>query len=667
MPLLDTTGNNTADAYQGGSAVVPNYIENVFSTWLYNGTSATQTITNGIDLSTKGGLVWVKNRTTGASYHGLFNTASNYLSSNNSGGITNDTTSVNAFSSTGFQLGNDSTASPYFNTTSNNYVSWTFKKQPKFYDYVTYTGNGSSTNNVSHNLGSVPGFIVLKRTDSTSNWAVAASDGAGNYLQLTLNLTDASTTSTTTSNIANSTTLNVGYMGVHFYGSINVSGATYVAYLFASNAGGFGVSNTDNVITCGSYTGTGSNPGPTINLGYEPQFIIVKNITEAFDWLMYDNMRGMPVSNVNTSNTKFLRPNTSGAEAGGATISPTATGFQINTTYAGTNTTGDTYIYIAIRRGPMKVPTVGTSVFSPVARTGTSANATVTAGFAPDLVFPKERTTGVGTWFDKLRGITQYFYPSSAATENSTAAYGDVITAFTNTGMTVGADATFTYVNNSGEPMINYFFQRAPSFFDEVCYTGNGSTQNINHNLGVIPELVIFKNRSVVANWRVCFDFTSTDNNNAVLNTTANANRYNYGLLIFNSKPTSTVLPLYSYSDTNGSGNSIVAYLFATCAGVSKVGTYIGNGTTQAIACGFSGGARFVLIKQTDGGSDWYVYDTARGMTTLTDPYLLINSTAAEVATLGAVTSTTGGFSLNSAISNTTNYSGSSYLFLAIA
>ena len=117
----------------------------------------------------------------------------------------------------------------------------------------------------------------------------------------------------------------------------------------------------------------------------------------------------------------------------------------------------------------------------------------------------------------------------------------------------------------------------------------------------------------------------------------------------------------------NGSGTTYVAYLFATCPGVSYVGSYTGNGTTQAIACGFTGGARFVLIKRTDSTGDWYVYDTARGMTSVTDPYLLLDSTAAETATLGSVTSTTGGFTVNAAILAAINTSSATYIFLAIA
>ena len=93
-----------------------------------------------------------------------------------------------------------------------------------------------------------------------------------------------------------------------------------------------------------------------------------------------------------------------------------------------------------------------------------------------------------------------------------------------------------------------------------------------------------------------------------------------------------------------------------------------GNGSTQTINCGFgAGGARFVLIKRIDDVGDWYMYDTARGMTVLTDPYLLVNSTAAEVATLGSVTTVSTGFALNATILAAINTNAASYIFLAIA
>jgi hypothetical protein len=127
----------------------------------------------------------------------------------------------------------------------------------------------------------------------------------------------------------------------------------------------------------------------------------------------------------------------------------------------------------------------------------------------------------------------------------------------------------------------------------------------------------------------------------------------------------STVFSVFNIAAFNS--DNVVAYLFATCAGVSKVGTYTGNGTTQTINCGFAAGARFVLIKRTDSTGNWYVYDTARGMTTLTDPYLLLNSTAAESATLGSVTTVTTGFAVNAAILAAINTNAATYIFLAIA
>ena len=72
---------------------------------------------------------------------------------------------------------------------------------------------------------------------------------------------------------------------------------------------------------------------------------------------------------------------------------------------------------------------------------------------------------------------------------------------------------------------------------------------------------------------------------------TDEVNRWN------DTAPTSSVFSVGTGTATNGSGETYIAYLFATVAGVSKVGSYTGNDTGQNIDCGFSSGARFVLIK----------------------------------------------------------------------
>ena len=114
-------------------------------------------------------------------------------------------------------------------------------------------------------------------------------------------------------------------------------------------------------------------------------------------------------------------------------------------------------------------------------------------------------------------------------------------------------------------------------------------------------------------------------------------------------------------------GEAHVAYLFATCAGVSKVGSYTGTATTKQIDCGFTAGARFVLIKRTDSTGDWYVYDSARGIVSGNDPYLLLNSTAAEVTGTDYVDTYNAGFELSSTAPAGLNANGGTYIFLAIA
>jgi hypothetical protein len=150
------------------------YIEDTFSTYLYTGNNTTQTITNGIDLAGEGGLVWIKARsgTYPTGYHVLNDTVrgpAKALFTNTTGGQNTSASLLTAFTSTGFSVG-DSTD---VNGGTTNIASWTFRKAAKFFDVVTYTGtNSAGSQTLSHSLGSVPGSIIVKRTDSAGNWRI---------------------------------------------------------------------------------------------------------------------------------------------------------------------------------------------------------------------------------------------------------------------------------------------------------------------------------------------------------------------------------------------------------------------------------------------------------------------------------------------------------------
>jgi len=655
MPLQATSGAASYDAFGGGAAAVPQYIEDVFSTYLYTGNGTTNTIVNGLDLSGKGGLVWIKGRNT-AYTHLLFTSGltsnSYYMQSNGTNGQSNGSPDFNGFNSNGFTLEAPIELSgTALNGNGNSFVSWSLRKQPKFFDIQTWTGTGSNRT-ISHALGSVPACIMVKRTNSSStNWAVYHRS-LENTQYLVLNSTAAAATGATW---WNSTTPTSAVFSLGTDASVNASGGTYIAYIFAHDAGGFGLTGTDNVISCGSFS-TNASTTTSVNLGYEPQWLMIKRTDGVGNWYMLDNMRGLAVA----GNQPFLLANSSNAEASsGYNAIPTATGFDVPIT-SNFNESGYQYIYIAIRRGPMKVPTDATKVFSPNIWSGTGTTQQITTGFFPDMFIGINRGAVHARTYatDILRGLGVTLATNLINAENSESGNTFNMTGYSNNNGNL--NSTF----GGGQTYVGEFFKRAPSFFDEVCYTGTGSAQALTHNLTVVPEMMIVKRRdsATAGSWFVYTSFIGNDGYLALNDTTA----ADYWINIWNdTTPTSTQFTVGSY--LSQSGGTHVAYLFATCAGVSKVGSYTGNGTTQTINCGFTGGARFVLIKRTDAVGDWYTYDTARGMTVLTDPYLLMNSTAAEVATLGSVTTVSTGFALNSTILAAINVNGGSYIFLAIA
>ena len=642
---------------------LPKYIEDVFSTYLYTGTGAAQTITNGINLSGNGGLVWSKARSISQN-NSLIDTVrgngSILYSDLNSAADTGVTTGVTAFNTTGYALGSGS----FINQSGATYASWTFREQPKFFDVVTYTGNGVAGRTVAHNLGSVPGCIIVKMvTLAGYKWRVyhVGANGGVNPQNYALSLNESAAQEDDL--YWNDTAPTATEFTVGSYGQVNNSGSTFVAYLFAHNAGGFGLNGTDNVISCGSYTGGGT---PQINLGYEPQWVMVKQATypaspsNAGAWYIVDNMRTFPYA----GSSNALEANLANGENGWFNVNfivPTATGFNITYPASGggseINDTGQTYIYVAIRRGPMAVPTVGTSVFTPIEWSGAD-NQTLTPGFPPDLVIQNANINSTPSgfyWGSRMQGNTAFLTSASTGAEGSFNSWQ-----FNKT------TGTFTQSITTGTlgTSIDYFFRRAPSVFDQVCYTGDGaSPRSITHNLGVAPELMIVKKRNTGDAWAVGAPAIGATKElwlNSAIAAYTDAQT-------FSSTPTSTVFNIGFNGEVNTSGGTYVAFLFATCAGVSKVGSYTGTGAAQTINCGFTAGARFVLIKRTDSTGDWYVWDSARGIIPSNDPYLLLNSTAAQVTGTDYIDTTSVGFDITSTAPAAINASGGTYIFLAIA
>jgi hypothetical protein len=642
-----------------GNAGESLYVEDVFSTYLYTGTGAAQTITNGIDLDGEGGLVWTKGRNASQS-HGLWDTdrgVTKYLVSENTNAQATYS-GLTAFNSNGFTLGSGNE----WNQSGNTFASWTFRKAEKFFDVVTYTGDGVAGRTVAHNLGSVPAMMIVKCSTTPTGWAVYHSSlGATKYLQL-----DVTSAAGTSSVFWNNTAPTDSVFTVGSSPWINTNGDTYVAYLFASDAGGFGDDGDESIIKCGSYTGNGSTDGPEIDLGFEPQFILLKNADAATsggiicNWRIYDAMRGWTTGGEEAR----LFPNLSIAENSNDDMDITATGFKVTNDQGSVNGSGQTIIYIAIRR-PMKTPESGTEVFSPNIWTGDGSPEVITTGFSPDVSLGINRgAVHASTYLSsRLTGMGSYLSTTTTAAENS-----DTASVLSMDGITINS-GNLTSGFGGGQTYVGEFFKRATGFFDVAAYTGNGTAgRTVAHNLGVAPEMMIVKVRSIAEPWVVYHTGLNggvTPQNYHIRLTNgveaADSDIWN------NTAPTSSVFTTGGNDKVNANTQTYISYLFATLAGVSKVGSYTGTAADLNVDCGFSAGARFILIKRTDSTGDWYVWDSARGIVAGNDPYLLLNSTAAEVTGTDYIDPLSSGFTVTSSAPAALNASGGTYIFLAIA
>jgi len=270
------------------------------------------------------------------------------------------------------------------------------------------------------------------------------------------------------------------------------------------------------------------------------------------------------------------------------------------------------------------------SAFDAVTYNGTGSTFVSPSGlaFAPDLVWVKSRSQNIShVLSDTVRGTGEVL-----CSNNTRAGSPDsFLTNFNQDGFTLNTSIT---ANNSGSTYVAWAWQASSTSstntngsitstvranpqagFSIVSFVNASGTnqETVGHGLGVVPKMIIAKNRDTnVNNWGVY--------HSSVCDTTSKFLRLNTtDAVVTFSTVWGASLPTPSVFGVTGGGLSVasvnmIAYCFAEIDGYSKFGSYAGNASTDGpfVYCGFR--PRFLMIKRTDSAEPWIIKDTARSI-----------------------------------------------------
>ena len=345
--------------------------------------------------------------------------------------------------------------------------------------------------------------------------------------------------------------------------------------------------------------------------------------------------------------------------------------------------------------------------------TGAASRPVTNLGFKPDFVWIKNRSSGSYSHqlFDSVRGASAgCLYSDLTNAQDS----NFPITSFDTSGFTLGSSASlasqsYASQNGSGSNYVGWAWKaggnsntynindvgyatasaagltagtitptgasvNTKSGFSIITYTGNGTSgATVSHGLGNTPGLLIVKRRSntgSTANWAV-WHSSLTAGYNLFLNSTDNAQAYSPSRFT-STIPTSTVFSLGSGDETNYSGGTFVAYLWAEIPGFSKFGTYTGNGSTGAdgpfVWIGFR--PKWIMFKCSSssqgGNASWRIFDAVRNPYNIVAEQLQADFSDAAASGANDFDFTSNGVKIRYN-SSAYNASGATYIYMAFA
>jgi hypothetical protein len=599
-----------------------------FNTVLYRGDGSGQSVT-GVGFSPD--LVWIKNR-TGTQWHSLFDPirgAGQRLFSNDTSAEDFNAGAVQSWDSDGFTVGNNTSV----NLSGGSFVAWCWdagaNNASTGHSSVTYSGN-SGVQRIS-GFPFSPDLVWIKGRDVAENhYIVDTVRGAGRHIR-------SDQTTAQSSVDAGLTSFDKDGFVLGNTQQTNSSSYDYVAWGWdagdsnpVSNTDGSTTStvkaSTTNGFSIVQYEGSGASATIGHGLSSAPDFIISKNIDSATSWACYHVSTGADI--------QLLLNSTNGTSADTNGFSDVPTSTVINVGSGAQMDTNQTGTHIAYCWHDV----TGKQKFGTYTGNGSTTGPTVTTGFRPGFILIKQTDVARG-WYifdatrDSLGPLSTYLRADLTNTDGSL----DTIQLSDTEFQLISDNASF---NQSGGEYIYAAFAGSYSDFitdyntdgtidsrvkasdttgfSIVSWEGDGTTNGtFGHGLSSAPDFIVAKDRdsnSVNNQWNIWHTGLSSANHNLYFTTGAEFNAAtatSYGGI---GDPSATTIKAVSGTTDsrtmNESGDRYIAYCWTETAGVSKFGSYTGNGTNNTITTGFK--PSLVIIKRTDSTANWIIADTTR-------------------------------------------------------
>ena len=253
------------------------------------------------------------------------------------------------------------------------------------------------------------------------------------------------------------------------------------------------------------YTGNGSSGNAQTGIGFQPDWVWIKDRGQVAGHQIFDSVRGA---------TKRIQSDSTGVEVTNDGVSSfDSDGFTLGANSSCNENSQNFVAWNWKANGSGSSNTDGditstvsantTSGFSIVSYTGNStAGATIGHGLGvkPSMIITKQRSGDVAepVVYHTSTGATKFFKlnETGAVITNSTL-WND--TEPTSTLFTVGTAA----VSNASYPMIAYCFAEKKGFSKFGSYTGNGNADGTFIYTGFKPAMVIYKRSDGIEGWMI--------------------------------------------------------------------------------------------------------------------------------------------------------------------